>query len=127
VIVKPGEQCFALNVQRNAFEIGKGKGQLLVIVWEFRVHASRASEFEQHYGPEGTWARVFRKAEGYRGTELVRDTSDGTRYLTLDRWESLADYERFKREFAAEYEKIDAGFESLTANEQLLGRFETIG
>ena len=98
-----------------------------MIVWEFCVHDSRASEFEQHYGREGTWARFFRKGAGYLGTELVRDASDRTRYLTLDRWETLADYKRFRKEFAEDYDKIDVGFAKLTANEQLLGIFETIG
>ena len=37
----------------------------IVHVWEFQVRPGRESEFESHYGPDGTWARLFRSAEGY--------------------------------------------------------------
>ncbi|HMK31261.1 MAG TPA: antibiotic biosynthesis monooxygenase family protein [Terriglobales bacterium] len=100
---------------------------MIVIVWEFRVAEGKASEFERHYGPEGTWVRCFRKGTGYRGTELVRDTANRGRYLTLDRWESLAAYQRFKRDSAAEYESIDAELAGLSASELLVGIFETVG
>ena len=38
--------------------------------------------------PTGEWARYFRGADGYRGTELLRATRrDGHAYLVIDRWE----------------------------------------
>jgi heme-degrading monooxygenase HmoA len=55
-------------------------------LWEFTVAAARQAEFEAHYGPDGTWARLFSRADGYLGTELLRDRADPLRYLTIDRW-----------------------------------------
>jgi hypothetical protein len=31
-------------------------------LWEFRVPEARRSEFERHYGPDGTWATFFRQS-----------------------------------------------------------------
>jgi len=68
---------------------------VLVIVWEFRVKAGRKAEFEQRYGPRGDWAQLFRRSPAYRGTDLLRDTADANRYLTLDReCEALTESER---------------------------------
>jgi len=48
-----------------------------VILWEFLVKPGREKEFERIYGPEGDWARLFARAEGYVRSDLLRDLSDG--------------------------------------------------
>ena len=100
---------------------------VLTILWEFRVKAGREAEFERRYGPEGDWAQLFRRSPAYRGTELLRDTAEPGRYLTLDRWESSAAYEEFKRQVAQEYAALDRECEALTESERCLGRFEPPG
>jgi heme-degrading monooxygenase HmoA len=94
-----------------------------VIVWEFRVRQSREAEFVQKYGPEGAWARFFRGSAGYIRTELVKDVSDHFRYLTLDYWQTEEEFDRFRREHLAEYERMDREFEGLTESETRLGAF----
>jgi hypothetical protein len=42
------------------------------IVWEFVVQDEHVGTFEEHYGPAGTWARLFSRAVGFRGTTLLR-------------------------------------------------------
>jgi len=42
-------------------------------------------------------------------------------YLTLDLWESREAYEKFKKENAKEYERIDRECEGMTVKEELLG------
>lgn len=92
-------------------------------VWEFRVEAGRREEFERHYGPDGTWARLFRRADGYLGTLLLQDPADRSRYLTIDRWESRSAHRAFRARFAAEYEALDRQCEALTARETAIGEF----
>ena len=58
--------------------------------------AGRESDFECDYGPAGESARLFRRADGYLGTELLRRSDNQGEYLTLDRWESRATYEAFR-------------------------------
>jgi heme-degrading monooxygenase HmoA len=95
-----------------------------VVVWEFQVKAGKSDEFERVYGPDGDWAQLFRKGEGYRRTELIRDLEAEGRYLTIDFWASREGYLRFSEENQAEYRAIDEKCESLTQAEALLGTFE---
>ena len=43
-----------------------------VRTWRFRTAAGRQDEFEKAYGPDGDWAQLFHRGDGYLGTELVR-------------------------------------------------------
>jgi len=49
---------------------------MYVILWRFRPVVGRESEFERAYGPCGEWVRLFRREEGYLGTELLRRSDD---------------------------------------------------
>jgi heme-degrading monooxygenase HmoA len=94
------------------------------IVWRFTIHPESKVRFESIYGPNGAWAVLFARSAGYRGTELLRGTSDPNSYLTIDRWESEAAFEEFRRQFAAEYEALDRQCEGLTQTEAKIGIFE---
>lgn len=94
------------------------------IVWAFDVRAGDAAEFERIYGPGGEWARLFRSGAGYEGTELLRDVSHPDRYVTIDRWQSRADFQRFREQFAREYRALDERCERLTTGEHRIGEFE---
>ncbi len=96
-------------------------------VWEFSVKASRQAEFESLYGPDGSWARLFRQAQGYLGTELWHDRADSLRYFTIDRWASMDAWTEFRTRFAADYERLDRECEGLTAREAALGEFAPTG
>jgi heme-degrading monooxygenase HmoA len=91
------------------------------ILWEFRVRPGREQEFERGYCPDGDWAQLFRRAEGYLGTELTRSTTDAQHYYTLDRWSSKAAFENFRQGFDAEYRALDAKFVGLTEREGRIG------
>ena len=96
---------------------------MYVVLWSFLVAPDNRTAFEQAYGPHGTWVNLFRKGNGYRGTELL---FDGTRYMTIDRWDTEAAYRQFRSDFDAEYQKLDRGFEGLTQEERSLGSFTTL-
>ena len=97
-----------------------------VIVWEYSVKADRVTDFEKIYSADGDWAKFFRKSEGYLGTELLRDTTNPHRYVTIDRWTSLSDYEAFHSRWETEYAALDARCEGLTQQETLLGKWDLI-
>lgn len=94
------------------------------IVWEFEVSPSRQSEFESHYGPEGSWARLFRKAPGYVSTELLNDCNHPLRYLTIDHWSAREHWLEFRRQHAEEYETLDRKCQGLTTREAPLGDYD---
>jgi heme-degrading monooxygenase HmoA len=95
-----------------------------VYLWRFRVRRGSESAFEAAYGPDGEWAGLFRQADGYLGTELLRDPTDPRRFATIDRWTSRHAWEAFRTAWAAEWEAIDRRCEALTEEEEDLGRFE---
>jgi heme-degrading monooxygenase HmoA len=92
-------------------------------IWEFRVEPARREEFEQCYGPAGPWATLFRRADGYIDTELLRDTADASRYVTIDTWQSEDAYRSFRARFSQEYHALDRSCERLTSSEASLGEF----
>lgn len=87
-------------------------------VWKFVVRPDAVPEFERHYGAEGTWTSLFRKAHGYLGTELYRSVANAGEYVTIDRWIDAAAYRAFRDEYAAEYDAIDRECEELTEVEE---------
>lgn len=101
----------------------KKAGPVHVRVWEFGVKANLEKEFEKIYGPRGGWVRIFRKAKGYRRTELLRDDGTQGRYLTIDYWDSEKAYDAFRSRFAHEFKVLDRKCESLTEEETFLGSF----
>lgn len=81
------------------------------------------SEFEQYYGPGGTWARLFTSADGYIETMLLKDKSSAGRYVTIDRWRDEEAFQAFRSSFSQQYEQLDRECERLTLGEQLVGVF----
>ena len=97
---------------------------MYVVLWRFRPLVGRESEFELAYGSFGEWTRLFRRGEGYLGTELLRRSDDSGEYLALDRWASRAAYEAFRARWSSEYRRLDRQLEELTeeAGISALGR-----
>jgi heme-degrading monooxygenase HmoA len=94
-----------------------------VILWEFQPRAGREAEFEQAYGADGEWAKLFALNDGFRGTELLKSAT-GT-YLTIDHWTSADAFAEFQRQWHAEYEALDRRMESLTQRERSIGQYES--
>lgn len=93
---------------------------MFTTVWRFTVRPGRTAEFERHYGPDGTWAALFRTAPGYVRTELFRVGAEGE-YLTVDIWQDEASFHAFRQTRAAEYEELDRTLEELTVAESKIG------
>lgn len=99
---------------------------MYVLVWEFIIRAECQDEFQAIYGPQGDWARLFRRSEGYERTELLHDASGALRYITLDYWKSRQAFEHFQREHRAEYQALDNRCAHLTEKETRVGEFEVV-
>ena len=95
-------------------------------VWEYEVPAESEAEFLRHYAPDGTWAGLFGRAQGYRGTQLYRDRRRAGRYVTVDHWADETAYLEFRRAFAAEFEALDRACAGLTRHEAHLGDLEPV-
>ena len=94
---------------------------MYVIVWRFTTADPAA--FEPHYGPDGTWARLFRRSPDYIRTDLLRGADS---YLILDWWTSRTAYDAFREANATEYAEIDRMCEAVTTEEEKVGEYEAV-
>lgn len=102
------------------------EGSGFVYVWRYEVPPRNRVEFEQVYGPNGSWATLFRTAPGYRSTQLLAEHDGSGQYVTIDEWASREDYDRFRAAQAAAFEELDARCAHLTSTEQLVGQFRKV-
>ncbi|HEX6661679.1 MAG TPA: antibiotic biosynthesis monooxygenase [Sphingomicrobium sp.] len=93
-------------------------------IWKFRPPADREQEFALAYGTDGAWAALFGKARGYLGTTLHRPGESGGWWLTVDRWDSAADFEAFSAGHGDEYRALDTELEGVAGEEEFVGAFE---
>lgn len=96
---------------------------MFVVVWQFEIAEENIPAFEAAYGPDGAWARLFRNAPNYLGTELLRDAYVPLTYLTIDRWASEDDFRAFRKDHDPEYEALDRASDSLTSRETRIGAY----
>ncbi len=95
-------------------------------VREYEVAPDTETAFLTHYGSDGVWAQLFRRASGYLGTELYRDRKRRERFITIDHWQSEAAFRRFRTRFASEVEMLGRHCESFTTREASLGQFDSV-
>ena len=93
-------------------------------IWKFRPPQGREQEFADAYDGNGTWAELFSKAAGYRGTDLLRPLEPGGWWMTIDRWDSEAEFEAFQTNLGEEYRALDAELEGVAGDEEFVGAFE---
>jgi heme-degrading monooxygenase HmoA len=96
---------------------------MFVVVWRFEVAEEKIQPFEDAYGPDGAWARLFRSSPQYLGTELLRDAYVPGGYLTIDRWVSEDDFRAFRKDHDSEYESLDRSCDHLTSRETRIGAY----
>ena len=95
---------------------------MIAIIWRYEVVDEARPAFEATYGPTGAWARLFARAEGFAGTELLK-AEDGS-YLTLDVWRARADFDAFLTAHRVDYDALDKSTEGWTSCEHRLGEYE---
>ena len=98
---------------------------VFVYVWEYFVKTESLPAFEEAYHAEGTWVELFKKAEGYIATQLLKDDTKNNRYMTLDYWRTKADRDHFRQKFKDQFDLLDAHCEDFTLQENFLGDFHT--
>jgi heme-degrading monooxygenase HmoA len=96
---------------------------MFVVVWQFEIAEEKITAFEAAYGPEGTWAQLFRSSPSYLGTELLRNAYVPGSYMTIDRWKSEEDFRAFRKEHDADYEALDRSCDALTSRETRIGAY----
>jgi heme-degrading monooxygenase HmoA len=99
---------------------------MYLIVWRYQVAPNEVATFEQTYGPHGTWAKLFARANGFVATELWKLRCAPHTYIVLDRWSNEQDYWLFRQKFHAPYSELDSQCQGLTEYETLIGQVDVI-
>jgi hypothetical protein len=94
-----------------------------IVVWEFQVKTDCQAEFVAAYGPDGEWARLFRRSPEFLGVELVGSVGNAARFFTLDHWGSATALDMFLAANATAYDALDRRFTGLTVWERRIGGF----
>ena len=97
---------------------------MIEVLYRYRVHPAQARAFEHAYGPAGPWAQLYRRHPGFRRARLFRDKNDPGVYISVDVWESKADWDGFRGANAQAYARLDRELHLLYLEELLLGYYE---
>lgn len=97
---------------------------MLEIFYRYRVHPAQVRAFEHAYGPSGPWAKLFSRHPGHMRTRLFRHKHKPSIYVTVDVWQSKADWDAFRRMYAEDYLRLDKQLALLKIDERLLGFYE---
>ena len=96
---------------------------MIATIWRFQVPTASVEAFERAYGPAGDWADLFARAPGHAGTELLKLDSEDGAYLTIDRWNTEAEFHAAKKMLESEYAALDRRCEAYTSEETWLGLY----
>jgi hypothetical protein len=96
---------------------------VIEIVCEVIVKEENRGQFELAYGPGGAWSKLFAQCPGFRGTTLLRDTKNPRRYLTIDLWDTEAQWLQALLERRDDYSGLEAAFSAWTDSRSELGLF----
>jgi hypothetical protein len=101
----------------------KAPASAYIVVWEYQVRPECTAEFVAAYGPEGDWARLFRRSPEFQGVELLGSAGNQGRFFTLDHWTSSAAMDLFLNSNATAYDVLDRRFGGLTVWERRIGGY----
>jgi heme-degrading monooxygenase HmoA len=96
---------------------------MIEIVWEFIVREETLGQFELAYGLGGAWGKLFAGCSGFRGTTLLRDIEDPRRYLRVDMWDTVAQWEQVLAEHEVEYAELLATLAGWIESDREVGVF----
>jgi heme-degrading monooxygenase HmoA len=98
---------------------------MYAVIWRYKVRPQAIDEFEQAYGPQGDWVRLFKLDKGFMNSELLRSTQEPDAFVTIDRWVSRDHFMAFLQRLGDAYAALDARMAGLTLMEMRLGDMES--
>jgi heme-degrading monooxygenase HmoA len=98
--------------------------EIVRVDWKFVARPDGVGDFEKCYRSSGSWAELFQRSEGFRGTVLPRDTENARRFLTADSWDNASAYRAMRAPFRKEYIELDRACEGFAESERRIGEFE---
>lgn len=94
-----------------------------VYIWQYLVNPKYLKEFNEFYGPLGIWNQFFKLSVSYIKTEILVDTANKFKFITIDYWHSKVDYNDFITINEKKYFEIDQKCDKFTLEELKIGEF----
>lgn len=94
------------------------------LAWKYTV-SSDQEKFEEEYGRNGSWFKLFEPCDDYLGHELMK-SEDGKTYLVTNKWMSREDYEGFLAENRDAYDALNKELMDLYDVEESLGNYHIV-
>ena len=91
---------------------------MFAILWKYIIRPEKKEIFNHEYGPDGSWARLFRHSKNFLGSFLQRSEDEAETYWILDTWTDASSYEDFLNQNSVEYKKLSESFQNLYLKEE---------
>ena len=96
---------------------------MYTILWKYRVQPKNQELFEQEYGANGAWSKLFCTSQNYSKSILSKSDDSKDTYILMDIWIDKNSYERFIEESKSSYENLSLKFENLYETEEKMGSY----
>ena len=93
-------------------------------VWKFRPPRGAKPNSNEPIRALASGRSCFASTPGYQGNDLLRPTEPGGWWLTIDRWDSAANFEAFTEVFGNSTGALDTELEGIAGEEEFVGTFE---
>jgi len=99
---------------------------MFIVVWKYTVSREKRDAFQNAYGKNGIWSKLFSTSDKYQGALLHQSMEEANTYFIIDQWVSQADYDHFMLNHNDTYQKISKLLEHLYDKEEKTGAFELV-
>ena len=96
---------------------------MYTILWKYRVRPKNQELFEQEYGANGAWSKLFCTSQNYSKSILSKSDDSKDTYILMDIWIDKNSYECFLKESKSSYEYLSSKFKNLYETEQKIGSY----
>ncbi len=93
------------------------------VVWKYKVKVSCVDLFEEFHGCYGKLRELFREAEGFSDSVLLKSSVTESEYITIDKWESRWRFLAFMENYRLDYTLINNQVIKLTDEKIKIGEF----
>lgn len=95
------------------------------VIWKYKIKPDCREAFENEYGSDGSWFKLFSESADYKGSFLHKSDDDADSYILTDTWITQESYEIFKKNNESVYNELSSRFECLYDSEEKIGAFES--
>jgi quinol monooxygenase YgiN len=99
---------------------------MIAVVFQFEVKPGCQAEFEQLHGADGEWTTLSRQSRSFVGSSFLRQYGDASRYLLVEYWSEMVVYERHRKDFANEVDRLEQARAGMVASTTPIGIYHAL-